>query len=80
MASQGHGSIINTSSVAFLGDYGGTGYPAGKGAVNGLTMAIAAELKAHGVPPTWCVQARGLGCPRASSTKCTSRTCTAAGC
>jgi NAD(P)-dependent dehydrogenase (short-subunit alcohol dehydrogenase family) len=49
MASQGHGAIINTGSVAFLGDYGGTGYPAGKGAVNGLTMAIAAELKAHGV-------------------------------
>ncbi len=49
MASQGHGAIINTSSVAFLGDYGGTGYPAGKGAVNGLTMAIAAELKAYGV-------------------------------
>lgn len=49
MACQGHGAIINTSSVAFLGDYGGTGYPAGKGAVNGLTMAIAAELKPHGV-------------------------------
>jgi NAD(P)-dependent dehydrogenase (short-subunit alcohol dehydrogenase family) len=49
MAAQAHGSIINTSSVAFLGDYGGTGYPAGKGAVNGLTMAIAAELKAYGV-------------------------------
>lgn len=49
MANQGHGSIINTSSVAFLGDYGGTGYPAGKGAVNGLTLAIAAELKAYGV-------------------------------
>ena len=49
MASQGHGAIINTSSVAFLGDYGGTGYPAGKGAVNGLTMAIAAELKVYGV-------------------------------
>ena len=49
MASQGHGAIINTSSMAFLGDYGGTGYPAGKGAVNGLTMAIAAELKGHGV-------------------------------
>lgn len=49
MASQGHGAIVNTGSVAFLGDYGGTGYPAGKGAVNGLTMAIAAELKAHGV-------------------------------
>lgn len=46
MAAQGHGAIINTGSVAFLGDYGGTGYPAGKGAVNGLTMAIAAELKA----------------------------------
>ncbi|WP_407686301.1 SDR family NAD(P)-dependent oxidoreductase [Mycobacterium sp. HUMS_1102779] len=49
MAAQGHGSIVNTSSVAFLGDYGGTGYPAGKGAVNALTMAIAAELKAYGV-------------------------------
>jgi NAD(P)-dependent dehydrogenase (short-subunit alcohol dehydrogenase family) len=40
MAAQAHGSIINTSSVAFLGDYGGTGYPAGKGA---------AELNAYGV-------------------------------
>lgn len=49
LAAQGHGSIINTSSVAFLGDYGGTGYPAGKGAVNGLTLAIAAELRAVGV-------------------------------
>ncbi len=49
LAAQGHGAIINTSSVAFLGDYGGTGYPAGKGAVNGLTMAIAAELTPYGV-------------------------------
>jgi NAD(P)-dependent dehydrogenase (short-subunit alcohol dehydrogenase family) len=49
MVAQGGGSIINTSSFAFLGDYGGTGYPAGKGAVNGLTMAMAAELKEHGV-------------------------------
>ncbi|MEM6106727.1 SDR family oxidoreductase [Mycobacterium sp. 050272] len=49
MVAQGHGTIVNTSSVAFLGDYGGTGYPAGKGAVNGLTVAIAAELKANGV-------------------------------
>jgi len=49
MADQGRGSIINTSSVAFLGDYGGTGYPAGKGAVNALTLAIAAELKTYGV-------------------------------
>ena len=49
MVEQGGGSIINTSSFAYLGDYGGTGYPAGKGGVNGLTLAIAAELKEHGV-------------------------------
>jgi NAD(P)-dependent dehydrogenase (short-subunit alcohol dehydrogenase family) len=52
MVAHGGGSIINTSSFAYLGDYGGTGYPAGKAGVNGLTMAIAAELKerACGVP------------------------------
>ena len=49
MVARGGGAIVNTSSFAFLGDYGGTGYPAGKGAVNGLTMAIAAELAEHGV-------------------------------
>lgn len=49
MAAAGGGSIINTGSFAFLGDYGGTGYPAGKAAVNGLTMAMAAELREHGV-------------------------------
>lgn len=49
MVAQGGGSIINTGSVAFLGDYGGTGYPAGKGAVNSLTLAVAAELKQHRV-------------------------------
>ncbi|OMC21117.1 SDR family NAD(P)-dependent oxidoreductase [Mycobacterium colombiense] len=49
LAEQRHGAIVNTSSVAYLGDYGGTGYPAGKGAVNALTMAIAAELKPYGV-------------------------------
>ena len=49
MVEQGGGAIVNTSSFAFLGDYGGTGYPAGKGAVNGLTLAIAAELREHGV-------------------------------
>ena len=49
MVAQGGGAIVNTSSFAFLGDYGGTGYPAGKGAVNGLTLAIAAELKTEGV-------------------------------
>ncbi len=49
MVARGGGAIVNTSSFAFLGDYGGTGYPAGKGAVNGLTLAIAAELKSDGV-------------------------------
>jgi NAD(P)-dependent dehydrogenase (short-subunit alcohol dehydrogenase family) len=49
MVARGGGAIVNTSSFAFLGDYGGTGYPAGKGAVNGLTLAIAAELRADGV-------------------------------
>ncbi|MGB3481468.1 MAG: SDR family oxidoreductase [Mycobacterium sp.] len=49
MVAQSAGSIVNTGSFAYLGDYGGTGYPAGKGAVNGLTMAVAAELKEYGV-------------------------------
>jgi NAD(P)-dependent dehydrogenase (short-subunit alcohol dehydrogenase family) len=49
MVVQGGGSIVNSGSFAFLGDYGGTGYPAGKGAVTSLTLAIAAELKEHGV-------------------------------
>ena len=49
MVAAGGGSIVNTSSFAYLGDYGGTGYPAGKGAVNSLTMAIAAELAQHRV-------------------------------
>ena len=49
MVAQGSGAIVNTSSFAFLGDYGGSGYPAGKGAVNALTLAIAAELAEHGV-------------------------------
>ena len=49
MVEQGGGAIINTSSFAYLGDYGGTGYPAGKGGINGLTMAVASELKEHGV-------------------------------
>lgn len=49
MVEQRRGSIINSGSVAFLGNYGGTGYPAGKGAINALTVAIAAELAAYGV-------------------------------
>ncbi|MEM7412074.1 MAG: SDR family oxidoreductase [Myxococcota bacterium] len=46
---QRSGAILNTSSHAYLGHYGGTGYPAGKGGINSLTFAIAAELREHGV-------------------------------
>ncbi len=49
LVAQGHGSIVNTSSFAFTGVFGGTGYPAGKGGVNALTAAMAAELREHGV-------------------------------
>lgn len=49
MVSQGHGTIVNTSSHAFLGVYGGTGYPAGKGGTNSLTFAVAADLAEQGV-------------------------------
>ncbi len=49
MVERGEGAIVNTSSHAFLGSYGGTGYPAGKGGTNSLTFAIAAELRGHGV-------------------------------
>jgi NAD(P)-dependent dehydrogenase (short-subunit alcohol dehydrogenase family) len=49
MVAQGSGAIVNTSSFAFLGDYGGTGYPAGKGAVNAFTTAVAGQLKQYGV-------------------------------
>ena len=45
----GAGALVTTSSFAWKGDYGGTGYPAGKGAVTSLTMAIAAELAEYGV-------------------------------
>jgi len=49
MVERGAGAIVNTSSAAWLGIYGGTGYPAGKGGVNSLTFAIANELKDRGV-------------------------------
>jgi NAD(P)-dependent dehydrogenase (short-subunit alcohol dehydrogenase family) len=81
MVEQGSGSIINTSSFAFLGDYGGTGYPAGKGGVNGFTMAIAAELKEYGVRANVvCALARRRGCRPGRSTRATSPTCTAVAC
>lgn len=49
MAEQGRGCIINTSSHAFQGLYGGTGYAAGKGAVNSLSYAMAVDLKDYGI-------------------------------
>lgn len=49
LVADGGGSIVMTSSHAFTGTYGGTGYAAGKGAVNSLTYALAAELAEHGV-------------------------------
>jgi NAD(P)-dependent dehydrogenase (short-subunit alcohol dehydrogenase family) len=49
MARRGSGCIVNTSSHAFTGLYGGTSYAAAKGAINSLTYALAAELREHGV-------------------------------
>ena len=49
MAGQGRGAIVNTSSHAFLGMYGGTGYAAGKGATNSLSQAMAIDLEPHGI-------------------------------
>ncbi|WP_232676505.1 SDR family NAD(P)-dependent oxidoreductase [Nocardioides sp. R-C-SC26] len=49
MVERGRGSIVLTSSHAATGMYGGTGYPAGKGAINSLVYALAAELGEHGV-------------------------------
>lgn len=49
MAAQGKGSIINTTSHAFTGMFGGTGYAAAKGAVNALTRAMSKDLAENGV-------------------------------
>ena len=49
MVEAGGGSIVTTSSHAFTGAFGGTGYPAGKGAVVSLTYALAAELAEHDI-------------------------------
>ncbi|HNP57200.1 MAG TPA: SDR family oxidoreductase [Gordonia sp. (in: high G+C Gram-positive bacteria)] len=49
MAEQGSGSIVLTGSAASHGMFGGSGYPAGKGGVNALTLAAAADLKSSGV-------------------------------
>jgi 3-oxoacyl-[acyl-carrier protein] reductase len=49
MVKRRSGAIVNTSSSAWLGIYGGTGYPAGKGGVNSLTFAIAGQLEERGI-------------------------------
>lgn len=46
---QGSGAIVTTGSAASAGNFGGTGYPAGKGGVNSLSVALAADLAPHGV-------------------------------
>ncbi|MGP3707396.1 SDR family NAD(P)-dependent oxidoreductase [Gordonia paraffinivorans] len=46
---QGAGSIVLTGSAASLGMFGGSGYPAAKGGVNGLALAAAADLAEHHV-------------------------------
>jgi len=49
MVAQGYGSIVNTCSHGLLGIYGGTGYAAAKGGTYSLTLALAQDLKEHGV-------------------------------
>jgi NAD(P)-dependent dehydrogenase (short-subunit alcohol dehydrogenase family) len=44
MLAQGGGAIVNTSSHAYTGRYGGSAYAAAKGGTNSLTFALAAEL------------------------------------
>ena len=46
---RGGGTIVNTSSHAFTGRFGGTGYAAGKGGVNSLTYALSLDLAEHGI-------------------------------
>jgi len=45
----GGGSIVNTSSAGHLGGYGGSAYPAAKGAINSLTYAMATDLRNEGI-------------------------------
>ena len=45
----GGGSIVNTSSHGALGAFGGTAYPAAKGAINSLTLALATDLASDGI-------------------------------
>lgn len=49
MLAQGGGAIVNTSSHAYTGRYGGSAYAAAKGGTNSLSFALAAELAGRGV-------------------------------
>lgn len=49
LVDRGAGSIVLTTSHAWTGVYGGTGYAAAKGATVSLTYALAAELRERGV-------------------------------
>lgn len=49
LVERGAGSIVLTTSHAWTGVYGGTGYAAAKGATVSLAYALAAELREHGV-------------------------------
>lgn len=50
MAEQGHGVILNTSSmVSIYGQAAGLAYPASKFAVNGMTLSLARELGPKGI-------------------------------
>ena len=49
LSDQRSGVLLTTSSHAATGAFGGTGYPAGKGGVTALTLAMAAELREFGV-------------------------------
>ena len=49
LVEQGSGAVVTTGSAASAGNFGGTGYPSGKGGVNSLSLALAADLRPHGV-------------------------------
>lgn len=49
LAAAGGGSIVNTTSHAALGLYGGSAYGAAKGGINSLTWELAADFEAEGI-------------------------------
>ena len=78
LVARGGGAIVNTSSHAFTGVFGGTGYPAGKGGVNSLTYALAAELREHGVRVNAVCPGARTRLSTGPGYEARSRTCTAA--